>query len=287
MTTSSTKPLVIYHANCSDGLTAAWCFYRQYGTDYEYFAGSYGDPVPDVYDRDVYLVDFSYKRQTIKDIAVFAKSITLIDHHKTALDDLWDLPASLPNFSLANSSTGYSGAMLAWQFVKEKEKHKRVTPQLLLHIQDRDLWKFELPNTAKLMFAVFNRDFDIKVYDKLMRASKRQIERLVEEGSILEQKFNSDVSAIIGQCRREIRFESEVIPLINANGMYASEVGNRASVGYPFAMVYFDTKSKRKFSLRSQKGATDVSEIAMRYGGGGHANAAGFEVDRVHFLARL
>jgi phosphoesterase RecJ-like protein len=38
-------------------------------------------------------------------------------------------------------------------------------------------------------------------------------------------------------------------------------------------------RSARKVSLRSTSGAIDVSEIARRHGGGGHARAAGFSTD--------
>lgn len=27
------RPLVIYHGNCADGFSAAWCFWRKYGTE--------------------------------------------------------------------------------------------------------------------------------------------------------------------------------------------------------------------------------------------------------------
>jgi len=41
------------------------------------------------------------------------------------------------------------------------------------------------------------------------------------------------------------------------------------------------------FSLRSQEGGIDVSEIAIKFGGGGHKHAAGFKVDRNHILAKI
>jgi len=35
------RPLVIYHGNCADGFSAAWCFWRKYGTGADYVAGVY------------------------------------------------------------------------------------------------------------------------------------------------------------------------------------------------------------------------------------------------------
>lgn len=34
------RPLVIYHGNCADGFSAAWCFWRKYGTGADYVAGA-------------------------------------------------------------------------------------------------------------------------------------------------------------------------------------------------------------------------------------------------------
>ena len=86
--------MVIYHHNCADGFAAAWCFhhhhkrqvaYRPYP---EFVPGKYGTPPPDVTDRDVYLVDFSYRRPVVEDMLAQAHSVTLVDHHKSALDEL-------------------------------------------------------------------------------------------------------------------------------------------------------------------------------------------------------
>ena len=62
----NTRPLVIYHSNCADGFSAAWCFWRKYGTEADYHAGVYQQDPPDVAGRDVYLVDFSYKRPVVE-----------------------------------------------------------------------------------------------------------------------------------------------------------------------------------------------------------------------------
>jgi nanoRNase/pAp phosphatase (c-di-AMP/oligoRNAs hydrolase) len=69
--------------------------------------------------------------------------------------------------------------------------------------------------------------------------------------------------------------------------MYASEAGNIMSESFPFAGTYYDTALHRVFSLRSRESGIDVSEIAVRFGGGGHKHAAGFKVDRSHALAKM
>ncbi len=59
----------------------------------------------------------------------------------------------------------------------------------------------------------------------------------------------------------------------------SSEVAGELSEGHPFAAVYVETSTDIIWSLRS-RGDFDVSEIAKKFGGGGHKNAAGFTVPR-------
>ena len=56
------QPLVIYHANCPDGFTAAWIARKAFGPDCEFIPAHYGDSPPDCTGRSVYILDFSYKR---------------------------------------------------------------------------------------------------------------------------------------------------------------------------------------------------------------------------------
>lgn len=283
----SRKPVVIYHSGCADGMAAAWCFWRQYGDEYEYYPGVYGNPTPDIVDRDVYLVDFSYKRDVIEVMLDFAKSITVLDHHVSALDDLWDL-AKVPNFDISHSSLHKSGARIAWDYVKAKEKHSYKAPQVLLHIEDRDLWKFELPHTREIMSAVFSYEMTFECYGNLMCLGKSGIRQLIKEGIVIERKFKKDLLSIVYSCTRPINIAGHDILVANANGFYASDLGNLLAQNRPFSATYYDTAEHRVFSLRSIKDeGIDVSQIAQLFGGGGHKNAAGFKVDRNHPLAKV
>ena len=102
------KVLCIYHAFCADGFGAAWIVRRALGDGVEFHAASYGQEPPDVTGRDVLMVDFSYKRPVLVQMAAKAKSILILDHHKTAQADLVDLPDNVQTiFDMERS-----GAML-------------------------------------------------------------------------------------------------------------------------------------------------------------------------------
>jgi nanoRNase/pAp phosphatase (c-di-AMP/oligoRNAs hydrolase) len=57
-----------------------------------------------------------------------------------------------------------------------------------------------------------------------------------------------------------------------------SEIGNALSVKCDYAVIwYWDHDMQQvKVSLRAHHDDADVSEIAKRFGGGGHRKAAGF-----------
>ena len=63
--------------------------------------------------------------------------------------------------------------------------------------------------------------------------------------------------------------------------MFISDVGHELLARHensPFVAMYFDTKEGgRVYSLRSHP-EFDCSVVAKRFGGGGHAQAAGFNV---------
>jgi len=90
------KPLCIFHSqdghqHCDDGFASAWIVNRL-KLGYEFHYGIYQQDPPDVTDRDVLLVDFSYKREVLEKMAEQAESVVILDHHKSARDDLAGIP---------------------------------------------------------------------------------------------------------------------------------------------------------------------------------------------------
>ena len=103
------KKICIYHGNCADGFGAAWVVRKALG-DIAFVAETYQNPPPDVTGKDVIMVDFSYKRPVLLEMAEKAHSILILDHHKTAWNDLIDLPTTIRAIFDMNRS----GAMLAY-----------------------------------------------------------------------------------------------------------------------------------------------------------------------------
>ena len=87
--------LCIYHGNCADGFGSAWAVREALGDDVEFHPGVYQDDPPDVTDQDVILVDFSYKRDVLFEMEKTAYSILILDHHKSAAEELSNYPPPL------------------------------------------------------------------------------------------------------------------------------------------------------------------------------------------------
>lgn len=267
------KPLCIYHGNCADGFGAAWVVRRAYSVLQEayrpeYHAGVYGQPPPEVSGREVILVDFSYKRPVLLEMAEKATSVLIIDHHKTAAEDLVDLPCNIR----AVFDMEHSGAMLAWRHFLPQE----AAPALLQRIEDRDLWRFAFEDTRAIQATVFSYPYDFEVWDRLFASN---LATLRTEGEAIERKHHKDVAELLGVTTRQMRIGGHTVPIANLPYTLVSDAAHKLAQGQPFAGCYWDTPKGRVFGLRSAEDGIDVSEIAKQYGGGGHKHASGFTVD--------
>jgi len=267
------KKLCIYHANCPDGFGAAWAVYHALGDDVEFFKGMHQQPAPDVTGLDVYLVDFSYKKKILEEMLKQAASITILDHHISAEQDLADLLSSGKVGGLFDMNK--SGAMLAWEWFHPDTP----APNLIQHIQDRDLWQFKLDGTRQITMGLASYPYDFTLWDKLMANTPDELELLRRDGEALERKLHIDIQVLIDTGVRRMVIGGHDVPVLNAPAAYVSEAGNILARGEPFAACYWDHSGGRSFSLRASETGVDVSEVAKQYGGGGHIKASGFTVD--------
>jgi oligoribonuclease NrnB/cAMP/cGMP phosphodiesterase (DHH superfamily) len=258
--------LCIYHGNCADGFTSAWVVRKALGDEVQYHAGVYQDAPPDVEGKDVLLVDFSYKRAVLEAMREKAASVTILDHHKTAEADLRDLLGITTVFDMNRS-----GARITWDYFFPNAK----PPQLLLHVEDRDLWRFALRKTREIQASVFAYPYEFKVWDYLMTAD---MEQLAVEGEAIERKHFKDIRELVSVVTRRMNIGGYNVPIANLPYTLTSDAGHLLAKGEPFAGCYWDTPKGRVFSLRSTDEGLDVAEIAKQYGGGGHRNASGFRL---------
>ena len=262
----SSIDLVIYHKGCTDGFGAAYAAWKILGNKATYCAAAYGDSPPNVTGKSVAIVDFSYKNDVIKKMIKEAKQLIVIDHHKSAMEDLHDIPNTLFDMN-------HSGARLSWNFFHPGKS----PPKFIDYIEDRDLWKWELPNSKEFSAAFDMVPFKFKEYEKLEDAAV--FDNTLKSGSHILKYSKIVVKRI---CNKAVnrKFEEMDVLVINASH-WISEIGNFLAPHCDFAAIwYYDhVKRKTKVSLRAFHEDVDVSEVAKKFKGGGHKKAAGFMLD--------
>jgi oligoribonuclease NrnB/cAMP/cGMP phosphodiesterase (DHH superfamily) len=268
------KPLIIYHGNCPDGFGAAWSFWRKYGYSADYFAANYGGDIPDITDRELYILDFSYSRKITEEIAAKAKSIVILDHHKTAYE-------ALNGLSYFNYDVNHSGAYLSWKYLFGESK----VPHLIKLIEDRDLWNFKIEDSKYLLDVLDSNPYDFNTWDMLARdfePDSPNYNDLKKDGIAIGRYRLSLIEKILKNSHT-ITILGQDIPAINSP-FFQSELGATLSVGRPYSCVYYWDGDRYRFSLRSDSNGEDVANIASNFGGGGHKRASGFLVKSLEEL---
>jgi hypothetical protein len=272
------RKLIIYHGNCYDGFGAAWAAWKKFGIEAEYLPMSYGQSFPDDgWGRDCYVLDFSFPsrnigaRQLDQSYVLNVTDFKVIDHHKTAEADLKDYPGC------CIFDMNKSGAVLAWEFFHPDKE----IPRLLEYVQDRDLWRFELPESRAVSTWMRSWPMSFETWNELE-------ERILDFDSVIVEalaieRFTSEMVKIMADNAWTQDVGGWHVPVANATAFF-SEVGEelcRRNPHAPFSGYYLDRRDrKRQWGLRS-RGEFDVSEVAKHKGGGGHKNAAGFTEDLV------
>ena len=278
------ESLIIYHASCADGFTAAWVVH-QYGHNHglshnpELWYAQYGSAPPDVTGRDVVIVDFSYPLGVMLELAEKAKSIICLDHHKTVDDEVKAL-------DWVTFDNGRSGAMLAWDTFAGDAEYATVGQSLCEYVQDRDLWQWKLPRSHEVSAALTLTPMELDAWTAFASGLEFDADVILQRGRTVMQLQNLWAKQKTKHATtRTIRgFE---VPCVNLAVKLQSEVGHMlcddVDNPVPFSASFFLTQNDQGeeqavFSLRSTDRGEDVGAIAKSFGGGGHRNAAGFSV---------
>lgn len=262
------KPLIIYHSNCPDGTGAALAAYLKFGEGAEYLPKKFGDPPPlpaDLFERDVYILDFSYPREMLIGMALAANSLRIIDHHKTAAADLEGFPG-------ATFDMDHSGAVLAWRhFFPDQE-----IPEMLLYIEDRDLWRWTLPHSREISAALHAFGLDFRKWVQFAKCWQSHKADLAQGGRAILMA-RDEMTLVMAETAERVRLGGFEAMAANATVLF-SEVPNLLAQRFPplgIAWHWDGVSQLYRVSLRSV-GEFDVSRLAREFGGGGHRNSAGF-----------
>jgi nanoRNase/pAp phosphatase (c-di-AMP/oligoRNAs hydrolase) len=184
-----------------------------------------------------------------------------------------------------------SGAALAWSYFHPQ---KPMLP-LLKYIEDRDLWKFQLPDSEAINAYIQSQSPTLNSMTALMEKTKDGMTSLKEGGQQILETTATMVNAISRQAvKRLFEYEGELHPVYVVNSsILRSEIGNelckREHCAAAFVYSYDMDSSKYIISVRSstsflgkhgtklnRKSWLDASKVAEAHAGGGHQHAASF-----------
>jgi len=294
---------VLYHFPCPDGgfsALAAWLAHgRNVAGNLTFVPHSTVNALDlstlaGLTDSNVYLVDYVGPKGFLTEISSLCKHVTLLDHHKTAKEELERLesenalPANLSHTVVMDKS----GAVVTLEHfeVQVSESLKRVFD----YIQDNDLWHHKLPNSKA--FSAGLRDLKLSW-------------NFVQEPALFEQLEALDVDEVIARGKIVLEKEQQLISHEVNNESFVIHLGGkqcdfgtclavdtkhpmlRSGMGNALAekskqdghravgAIAYEDKGAWKVSLRSI-GNEDTTVISKHFGGGGHLNASSFLLQR-------
>lgn len=280
----------ILHHDDIDGRSAANTIYQMYKNklnENDFFEMNYTKkfPVKECKNEEVFIVDFSIQESNYSqflELYNVANKVIWIDHHHTSLETIKNHPwmSKIPG----RVFEGICGAALTYMYLHginvSLENIQRL-PRYLQLIDDFDCWKLKLNDTMNFKYGIEAHDHNptSKFWNSLaINPQDSDCDILIKEGKIInrynEQKFK--------EMRESNAYESKYDRLkcliINADGfsqLFGNELHN-----YDFCCLWNYTGKEYSYSIYSdqtKENAVDCSEIAKKYGGGGHPGASGFQ----------
>jgi len=277
--------IIVYYHDDMDGKCSAAIVKYAYGdgAEIKFVPLLYDDSVElpkDIwtYNR-VYILDFTLpKRQMDELCTLFARTdVIWIEHHITALVEHESRYSHFDG--IRKNGTAASELTWEWMFGKYSE-----IPMVVKHISNMDLWQRDDPDT--LFFYEWLINYiggpDNHIWEHLFK-SKKVDPDLIWRGEVLRYARMNQMKEDI----KKIGYESEIDghKCFKANYSSFQSISDAGDficteLGYDLAWIYHARKNNdgnlvRVSSLRSNDNV-DASEIAKKYGGGGHKKSAGF-----------
>lgn len=269
---------VVYHGYCHDGATSAMVARLFFREKAEYIPLVYSDPIPDFEGVEkLYLIDFCFKPDVLESILDKGIKVCVLDHHETAINAIDYLKDKLEKDSILDTSR--SGAGIAWDyFFPDIER-----PDLINYVEDRDLWQYKYKYTQPVYCYMQTLNYNLDYIEMLMKdlgTGFGEANDTIKEAISMKKMYDSIVSNQSKKSLGEVKFDkdSPYMPYFNLPPEFGSNVCSKYIDDNPgcIATAYFYYVGQtRIWGLRSTKDFK-VNEIALRLGGGGHPQAAGF-----------
>jgi oligoribonuclease NrnB/cAMP/cGMP phosphodiesterase (DHH superfamily) len=271
---------VLYHGDCIDGFASAFACYYYFKTNkikrkINYIPCQHQKPPPMLDGRNVLICDFSYKHNILKDLIKSSKNLIILDHHQSAEKDLKNIAKENKVFRM-----DHSGAYITWAYFFGEDN----VPLMIRYIEDNDIWKRSMSQTRQFTSYIANIPKQFEQYEKLLDDNFVKNSIIPIGDGMMKQNDNYINDGIKKMAVNFILLDNKLYFVGNVNtSILKSEIGNSFLTANPdvnFAICYSKNEytGENYVSLRSTNNSTDVEELASKFGGGGHRNAAGMSV---------
>lgn len=239
------------------------------------------------YDK-LFITDISVKKELADALNNVSDKVILLDHHKTAL---WlnEYPFAL--VQVEDESVGkMCGAYLFYEYLKKNHKEFDDTPALKLFIDyvrmyDTWEWKEKYDNIIpKRLNDLMYIDGPNEFIDKMVYRLGNNLFILDDTDLMKLQIEQTYINSYIAQKNETLMVNDDLFPEytvgITFADKYISELGNKLCELHPeLDFVVLINMSTLTVSYRTVKDDLDLSDIAKRFGGGGHPKASGSRFD--------
>jgi len=275
--------LVFYHKADLDGLCSA-AVVKKFVSNCDFFGIDYGDEFP--YSRinnyrELIFVDFSlfpFKRMV--ELAS-KKRIILIDHHKTTKEELL---SGLGRFFGGVVEVKKSACELCWDYFS-KEKEMPLGVRLLGRY---DVWDLKAhPLVLSFQYGMRSRvkSYDDDIWELILDDEIEAVRKISEEGEVVLKYQKIQDEKYLEWLSKKIRFEGFSALIINKGLVNSLSFCPEKNKEVDLFISYVKIPSGLWAVSLYSNGNVDVSKLAKKYGGGGHAGAAGFHCVELPFDA--
>lgn len=278
-----------YHNDMDGQCAGLWVYLSvgindEYNFESEFIAIDYKDKFPMESIRpneQIYIVDFSISPDEMRELLSITKNVTWIDHHKTAIEKYKDFEHPIRGVRI----DGIAGCVLTYAYIHHMTQRgdgeiKPFDSSMLADLPlftklvgDRDVWDWHFGEQTKYFYAGLQLYDTSPSSDIWCEALTKGTGKFEKQGMVVEQFKKIQREYLIKSYSFEVELEG--YKGVACNSKDSSELFGNLIEQYDFVSPFVFDGKQYTVSLYSNK--IDVSEIAKKYGGGGHKGAAGFQ----------
>jgi len=225
----------------------------------------------------IIIVDFSLQKPgEFEKLLNITGNIIWIDHHKTAIEKHGDLKLA------GIREDGVAGCELTWRYFYPNIP----VPKVVSLLGDYDVWAFKYgEDTNRLQTGIRLQDTtpESVMWELWLRPDYSPYREL-NDGQIALNYRTNHYAGLIKSWAFFTEFEGYKAIACNA-GSVSSQLFDSVTEDYDLMMPFCYDGKIWTISIYTKKDI-DCSELAKKYGGGGHKQAAGFQCKELPFIRK-